>query len=1383
MADPASQQHEGQHHRLFLDSTAPDSARCRRLTLKRGESSGAEWRSFDHGRPESDEENEHDGDPAVEERPEEVDPGVQDSDGGFFEDFTALSWKQENRRLQASREDDADKEKPIPTETELGIAHQEYQINKKEWEELYVEVLYTIEHKLGCSGGVSPGELHGYAQAAFGMPPDNHRRLLGLAREEKPPIPVLNVTVVEAQGLEAKDPNGYSDPYCMLGIQPCFNSDPQRRRRRSSSATSGCGSDEEPPSGGRSPAGSATGSPRRSLRKLGASFQKREPRSGSLEGVTVPAKFIRTTTVKPATLNPRWNERFRLDIDDIYTDRLHLDVWDHDDESSVFDAARKLNEVTGFKGLGRYFKQIAQSARSSPADTVDDFLGCVNVPLEDIPSSGLDQWFPLQGRSQRSTIQGQIRLKLSLGTREDRGMAASIDDNWKEVVEHQELLWIFIEHELRQLECPSYEWAGDLPAPALTILQQHAIQGDLTELQQAICRWVMYSRKHMAVSLDYALLWQLLDDLDRAWDDSDRPLSRDEDAVVIGGTRTAAAVLVNDVDEDYGSGDTCVTEISVEFQPTELAGHQKEHRHPGIKRKFVKFWKKRKSSWSSLRAGVKRQVPRLEEERELVAVDAAEDPNQDIPIRERLVIQAEVKEDTTPRLSKKEDSSANQYGPERQQRRVLPQEEACLAESFNVFIDYCLELLQKHRDLFPLTHEEAEHKLVHLLKCLALIYSMKAFQWSCPFRNQLTVEITNTLKKGCADWFRCTHALHQPLVLTEQTVLASLTELTNALNADLHKGIKYYNAVFETYVGVNYTAVVYKQLEKLAGAELPAKVQEVCGQVNAIDSAAQELSQEHISMGAALFELYMALQEFVRFREHIPQEDWPQLTMLNFHLWFADSVQGWFAVAKVKARQRIRKALELDRIKCIDSYVQHSTSAVDTTTCFGQIKQFWRQLAWPDLKGSYPFVFKILEAVCDGAMFYANLCHQKLLNAGYYDEEGQFDVSEEVCIVINNMEYVRRALKPLHNELELEPIIAAIEQAEGDRAADKCRAAFQALLHNADEDVVHKILTIIAGLSEKMRPEIKKFLFHLAWAPERLDADSALGPLIDYLDNNLRTLYESLMKVNFYRTLEAVWRVVLQELMLTARNNLGERVVFFQRLFSSLGVLLEFFHAEDKGLSLKSLHSLPYQDLDRLLKLHKADTADLIELYCLQRLEEQNRQIQSGIAPFGTLTVRLSYNAAAECLCVDVMNARDLQPLDPNGYSDPFVILEILPRHMFPDCPQQRTRVQKKTLYPLFDESFEFSVGQERCRQAVAILSFTVMDHDMMTRNDFEGEAFYALAAVAGVEDSVPIAPSQPVDLPLLQPKEKNEIMCALESRAWDKDALEFVRQQKKKKS
>ncbi|KAK9871550.1 hypothetical protein WA026_012928 [Henosepilachna vigintioctopunctata] len=55
-------------------------------------------------------------------------------------------------------------------------------------------------------------DLFLYGQRAFGMPPDRHYRMLHMAGEEKPPIVVLSVVVIEAEGLEAKDANGEFKP-------------------------------------------------------------------------------------------------------------------------------------------------------------------------------------------------------------------------------------------------------------------------------------------------------------------------------------------------------------------------------------------------------------------------------------------------------------------------------------------------------------------------------------------------------------------------------------------------------------------------------------------------------------------------------------------------------------------------------------------------------------------------------------------------------------------------------------------------------------------------------------------------------------------------------------------------------------------------------------------------------------------------------------------------------------------------------------------------------------------------------------------------------------------------------------------------------------------
>lgn len=60
----------------------------------------------------------------------------------------------------------------------------------------------------------------------------------------------------------------------------------------------------------------------------------------------------------------------------------------------------------------------------------------------------MDQWYKLEARTQRSNIQGRIRLKLWLSTREDRG--TSEEDNWGELRQQERLYTIFLNHEMNK---------------------------------------------------------------------------------------------------------------------------------------------------------------------------------------------------------------------------------------------------------------------------------------------------------------------------------------------------------------------------------------------------------------------------------------------------------------------------------------------------------------------------------------------------------------------------------------------------------------------------------------------------------------------------------------------------------------------------------------------------------------------------------------------------------------------------------------------------------------------------------------------------------------------------------------------------------------------
>jgi hypothetical protein len=96
------------------------------------------------------------------------------------------------------------------------------------------------------------------------------------------------------------------------------------------------------------------------------------------------------------------------------------------------------------------------------------------------------------------------------------------------------------------------------------------------------------------------------------------------------------------------------------------------------------------------------------------------------------------------------------------------------------------------------------------------------------------------------------------------------------------------------------------------------------------------------------------------------------------------------------------------------------------------------------------------------------------------------------------------------------------------------------------------------------------------------------------------------------------------------------------------------------------------------------DTGDLIHQYRLDRLKQT---VESGKdVGLGSLSVRVIF--IDDALNIDILTARNLKAMDTNGSADPYVKVQLLPTHHFPDAAILKSKVHKRTLFPLFEESF-----------------------------------------------------------------------------------------------
>ncbi|KAL5473217.1 hypothetical protein EMCRGX_G027670 [Ephydatia muelleri] len=556
----------------------------------------------------------------------------------------------------------------------------------------------------------------------------------------------------------------------------------------------------------------------------------------------------------------------------------------------------------------------------------------------------------------------------------------------------------------------------------------------------------------------------------------------------------------------------------------------------------------------------------------------------------------------------------------------------------------------------------------------------------------------------------------------------------------------------------------------------------------------REKDEEILSMS---FEVYLMFQDMAKVAKKIDLRVGSSLQLPSSHSWFVHLVPEWLRIALVRCKDGISRAVEFDGVVNSKKDVCFSSSLVETMTYLQQMVEFWKELNWPFPIDACGFMITLVKNISDAAMYYVEEVFARNRDSSECAKMSG-GAADQLCLILNDMQHIQTTLSPpqleggggasgggdgvgsgggvkvtsIFEDLQLEGFFSWIKTEKG--LGQRARSQVRDTVESTVLAIQNKIHVATEKLAQQL-PTVAKFVNKMLDAEESVSPEMALHPLADYLTANLQLLSSRLLYIVFWQLLRQLWSTVVTvlcnktcSLASSSESHVGE------------------------GLSVAELESQQYKALLGDLELMCLSPPELVLKCCEDLVEQQAMATSLTEHRLGELALSIRYLRDKGTLEVTIVLAQNLPGLNKNGFSDPYVEIMLMPATYFEVVNRGvKTRVQRRNLNPVFNQTLSLPAREELLGKAGIILVLGVYDYDMIGENGLMGLCVLPCSDVplVGVASGTQEGSEQPLGqpksflLPLFHVSESKVFQkLALRSEhSYHQEPLEFLKLLNKK--